>query len=618
MPAIYRKPLYSSMATLLGIAFLFTSGSLYAQEFVNPLIVPPLIEADNTDYHIIARETFHNFNPLGSDSLNTEVPAFAFVDADNPTANTILGPTISWDYLSELTPTVTNDLNERTTCHWHGAHVPQYADGGPHQIIEAGEDWNISFPVLDKSATMWYHPHAMGLTYEHVQMGLSGMLYVEDPTDDPVLSFIHDILPNEYGVDDIPLIVQTKKFMRDSGQIVIQAEKGFKDHYYYMVNGHVDPVLQVPADMVRLRVLNGDGKFSFNFGLSSDPQGQQPNDYQLIATDAGYTTRSFTMETLLMAPGERTEWLVDLRGREGDVLYLYNYVSNIPDGVIGNSSTTGGYAQNRPLLKIEIGPSTQPPSPIIAFPINLYNDPDRPTLDQVSNTRTKEFRQDTFIMDGDTMNLFNIDSTLMNMMVVNDVVMLDSTEIWTINNTTGIAHPWHIHDIHFWVTEILENGAPLSPSAYPEIFGGPKDNVLVRPGWELSYIATFDDYGTDIQFNNSYMYHCHILPHEDRGMMGQFVVWDGENPSSNEEPGEISRDMTLYPNPTSGDVYLEGASTETSTIQVFNANGSLIRLLQLPPFEGVMQLELSGLQKGILILDWRSAEGRAVKRVVTQ
>ncbi|MEL6356691.1 MAG: multicopper oxidase domain-containing protein [Bacteroidota bacterium] len=615
----------SRLSTLFAVFVLSTLG-LSAQEFVNPIIIPPLIESDDTAYHLIAVETFHNFNPMGTDSLNTLVPAFAFVDADNPTANTILGPTIQWDYLSNLTPRVTNGLSETTTCHWHGAHVPQYADGGPHQRIQPGEDWNIEFPVLDKSATMWYHPHAMDLTYRHVQMGMSGMIYVEDPVDDPQLSFVHMILPTEYGVDDIPLIVQTKQFIEnDLGELQINASfpPGYKSDYAYMVNGRIDPVLEVPADMLRLRVLNGDSKFAFNFGLSRDPAGNVDQDFHLIATDAGYTTRSHEKSRLLMAPGERTEWLVDLRNREGDSIYLWNYANGIPEDVIGSTMLTDSFAQNRALLKIKIGPSTQPSSPIIGFPIPVYTDPEKPTMDMVSNTRTKVFRRDTFIRmrdDGslDTIRLYNIDSTLMDMTVVNDVVMLDSTEIWTIKNESNRAHPWHIHDIHFWVTEIKEDGEPLSPGSYPELFDGPKDNVLVMPGWELSYIATFDDYGTGIRFDSSYMYHCHILPHEDQGMMGQFVVWNGNPLTSTEEPTEINRDMKVFPNPSNGDAYLEGSSTETSIIYVFNAAGSLVRTLQLPPFDGVMHLELSGLQKGMLILDWRSTEGRAVKRVITR
>lgn len=615
------------LTLILAILCLF-SFQINAQEFVNELMIPPKITYSNSgsiDLDVI--QTTHNFNPNGTDSLNTMVTSFAFEDFNNPGTTTILGPTINWIYKEQITTTVLNTLDENTTCHWHGAHVPQAADGGPHQIIgtpNSGNDlWEPpTFEVKDKPATMWYHPHAMGLTYKQVQMGLSGMIYVQDLNDiDPVLSFIEDFTPQEYGVDDIPLIFQTKKFKRGANnEIEIQAEDGYKDGYTYMVNGLVDPVLNVPANMIRLRFLNGDGKFSFN--LSFFGENNVPENFQLMATDAGYTDRTYELRNILMAPGERTEWLVDLRGREGDVLYIENIVSGIPDGVIGNSTTTNGYATDRKLLKIVVGPSTQPASPIIAFPINLAPS-DAPGMDLVTKTRVKTFRKDPFMIDGEMKQLYNIDSTLMDMTVVNDVVRLDSTEIWTIDNTTDIAHPWHIHDIHFWVTEVIDknnNNTPLNPNSYPQIFGGPKDNVLVMPGWKLSYIATFSDYGTEIKPDSSYMYHCHILPHEDRGMMGQFVVWnlEGDPQVSTEDPALSDRPMKLFPNPASNLVYLEGNSSAESNLRIFDLQGRLLEWKVLPAFDGAIRLNTNHLPKGMLLLEWMTEEGKAVSKLLVE
>ena len=609
----------NSTLQLFLILLLLSSTSLSAQEFINPISIPPLI-LYNTEggYDLDVIQTEHNFSPMSmTDTLNTMVTTFAFEDFNNPGTTSILGPTISWEYGDSLEVSVLNELSENTTTHWHGAHVPQAADGGPHQLILPNELWGPpTFEVKDKSATMWYHPHAMDLTYRQVQMGLSGMIYVQDPDNDLILSVIHEILPTDYSVNDFPLIFQTKKFKRNgTGDIEIQADQGYKDDYTYMVNGIVDPFLNAPASMIRLRILNGDGKFSFNFNFTFENGNPFPS--HLIATDAGYTTRTFEINKILMAPGERTEFLLDLRGLEGEAIYIKNLVSEIPAGVIGNSSTTDNYATDRNLLKIVIGAPAGPPSPIIAFPINLHPS-EAPAMSEVSKTRVKTFRQDMF--DVSTKPLFNIDSMLMDMMVVNDVVKLDSTEIWTIKNTTGIAHPWHIHDIHFWVTEILENGVALDKTLYPQIFDGPKDNVLVMPGWELSYIATFDDFGTEIMPNNSYMYHCHILPHEDNGMMGQFVVWNGlGNPNtSTEDPALSDRSMTLYPNPTQGLLYLEGASEEKSILRISDLQGRLLSLLTLPRFDGNIGINVSSLPKGMVILEWLSQEGKAVSKVVIE
>lgn len=615
---------FSSMKNIYLVALYIVLGSLpaQAQEFLNEIQIPPIITQD--DYHLNVIETEHNFNPNGTDSLNTMVKTFAFEDANNPGITTILGPTLTWSYLHDLTPTVTNKLSEVTTCHWHGAHVPQFADGGPHQRIQPGDTWPPFFKVLDKSATMWYHPHAMDLTYRHVQMGLSGMIIVEDPTDgmdDPILSFIHSFLPVDYGVNDFPLIFQTKKFMRDDdGNVAIQANGGFKDDYYYMVNGIVDPVLTAPASMVRIRMLNGDGKFTFNFQFNNADGSRFPA--QMIATDAGYMTRSFQLGDLLMSPGERTEWLLDLRGLEGDTLYVRNNVSGLPGpagSIIGDGQTTGGYAQDRDLLRIIVGPSAGPLSPIIAFPIPL-NPSEQPPLSEVTRERTKTFRRDRFA--GNNTPLYNIDSTLMDMMVVNDVVKVDSTELWTIDNKSDRAHPWHIHDIHFWVTEIIDAaGDNLSEDDYPELFDGPKDNVLVQPGWKLSYIATFDDFGTEVAPDSSYMYHCHILPHEDNGMMGQFVVWNGVGngwPTSVRDNALSTIRMDVFPNPARDVLYLDGTSNRESTLRFIDMNGRLVKDLRLPAFDGALELSTAGLPAGMLVMDWRTKEGRGVSRVMIQ
>ncbi len=606
--------------TLLFVVF--CSASLGAQEFVNDIIIPPLINSD--DYHLNVIETQHNFNPNGSDTLNTMVKTFAFEDANNPGTTTILGPTLTWSYLHDLTPTVTNNLTEVTTCHWHGAHVPQFADGGPHQRIMAGDTWEPFFKVLDKSATMWYHPHAMGLTYRHVQMGLSGMIIVEDPEDgmdDPTLNFLHRIFPNEYGVNDFPLIFQTKKFERnDAGEIAIQTEEGFKDDYYYMVNGIVDPVLNVPSSMVRLRLLNGDGKFAFNFEFKDAEGADFPA--QMIATDAGYTTLTHMLSNILMSPGERTEWLLDLRGLEGDTFYIRNNVSGMPGSpgdIIGDAMTTGGYATDRDLLRIVVGPPAGPSSPIISFPLSLFPS-EQPPLSAVTRERTKVFRRDRF--DVSTTPLYNIDSTLMDMMVVNDVVKMDSTELWTIDNQTNRAHPFHIHDTHFWVTEILDSfNVALDPAEYVELFDGPKDNVLVRPGWKLSYIATFADYGTEVAPDSSYMYHCHILPHEDNGMMGQFVVWNGVgdgNPTAVRDNALSTISMDVFPNPAQDVLYLDGTTNRESTLRFIDMNGRLVKNLRLPAFDGAIELSTEGLPTGMFVMDWQTVEGRGVSRVMIQ
>ena len=130
---------------MIVITFCFAI-NVTGQEFVNLIQIPPLLEQD--DYHLNVIQSAHNFNPSGTDSLNTLITTFAFEDANNPGFTTILGPTLTWNYKHHLSPQVTNKIGEVTTCHWHGAHVPQFADGGPHQRIQPNETWNPEFEVL--------------------------------------------------------------------------------------------------------------------------------------------------------------------------------------------------------------------------------------------------------------------------------------------------------------------------------------------------------------------------------------------------------------------------------------------------------------------------------------
>lgn len=621
MKKMLKKSILFLLCSVLGGTFLM------AQGFVNPIPIPELIDQDLVELTI--DQTMHNFNPNGTDSLNTLIPAYGY-NVKGQASSTLLGPTIAWRYGHQVNSKITNNLPVLTTVHWHGAHIPVDTDGGPHQRIQPGETWDINFEIKDKSSTMWYHPHAFDITYEQVQLGLAGMIYVEDPEGgDAILSEIHQILPTEYGVNDFPIIVQTKQFGSDTtGQQQIKStlDPGYKDNFSYLVNGVVDPSLELPASMVRLRMLNGDGKFAFNFGLE-DEAGNR-DSFQLIATDGGYTDRSYKLDTIIMAGGERTEWLLDLRGREGDILYLMNYSATIPEGIIGGPKPNVAkrkadnpyFDTNTRLLKITVGESAGPPSPIISFPIPLHPS-EAPPLSEVSNTRLKTLYQSRIIKSvGDTTkNIYNIDKILMDTSVINDTVFLNTTELWTIDNQTNAAHPWHIHDTHFWVTKIIdENDNELDKSLYPEIFAGPLDNVLIRAGWKLDYIIQFKDYATPAKASLTYMYHCHILPHEDRGMMHQWVVTTPELLTSVETPLPLDFPFKLYPNPAANYLYLESASTTTSQIRFFDLSGRLLQQQKVPAFDGTTQISLQGLPKGMVFMEWHMEKGVVTRKVILE
>jgi blue copper oxidase len=146
--------------------------------------------------------------------------------------------------------------------HWHGLIIPGAVDGGPHNTVAAGQHWKASLNVDQPESTAWFHPHPHGETAQQVYSGLAGMLIVEDGRGERMG------LPRSYGIDDLPLVLQDR-FLDRSGAPVYQPGPmdimaGYRGDIV-IVNGTVAPVAQVPAGLVRLRLLE---RFPFKWTIS--------------------------------------------------------------------------------------------------------------------------------------------------------------------------------------------------------------------------------------------------------------------------------------------------------------------------------------------------------------
>ncbi|HET6991347.1 MAG TPA: multicopper oxidase domain-containing protein, partial [Bacteroidia bacterium] len=155
-----------------------------------------------------------------------------------------LGPTLILDKGSNVSITVNNQVGDTTTVHWHGLHVPPQMDGGPHQLIMPNASWNPQFTMMNDAATFWYHPHTHMKTAEQAIKGAAGMIIVRDPVEAAL------VLPRRYGIDDFPIIVQSIQF--DSLNQAMW--RGMEDSTL-LVNGTIDPYVNLPAQVVRLRLL---------------------------------------------------------------------------------------------------------------------------------------------------------------------------------------------------------------------------------------------------------------------------------------------------------------------------------------------------------------------------
>jgi len=199
---------------------------------------------------------------------------------------------------------------------------------------------------------------------------------------------------------------------------------------------------------------------------------------------------------------------------------------------------------------------------------------------------------------------FMINNTSFDMNVVNYSIPLNNIEIWTLNNQSPIAHPFHIHDVQFYITEL--NG--LTP---PANMTGRKDVVLVPAGQTVKFIAKFETFCDSMA---TYMYHCHMLPHEDKGMMGQFAVTCPIGLGTNELSSKKD-ELLVFPNPTSDKITVKQSSNELiSEIKLFNYSGQLL-LLKNNINSNEIELDLNTKSSGIYFLQIKIAERTIYKKI---
>lgn len=472
-------------------------------------------------------------------------------------SNKYLGSTIILNSGSNVNFTVNNQMGDTTTVHWHGLHVAPTNDGNPHTTILPSAIWTPSFTVMDKASTYWYHPHFHGKTATHVVKGLAGMIIVRD-TEERALT-----LPRTYGIDDIPVIVQSMEFdsvnqiiprgMQDSMVLV----NGARANYGYSVYANL------PAQVVRLRLLNAGGERGYNFGLS----GNKP--FKIIGTDGGLLQAPVNATRIMLASGERAEILIDLTGMNGQTIYLMSYASEIPMGVQGGPTMpmgAGSPSMDSPIngidynvMQINVTVPTTTPIPVTSIPTALASF--TPYMASQANTiRTITMTPISMMsMDGP----FYFNGLLFDMMRIDYKIPLNNIEIWELKNETMVAHPFHIHDVQFYILDRDGNLPALQER-------GRKDVVLVNPNETVRFIAKFEDFADSL---NPYMFHCHILMHEDDGMMGQFVVMPPTSVGVNEVENS-SNIISVYPNPTNGIVNI--TTNGINELKIYNVLGELI------------------------------------------
>ncbi|WP_240800655.1 multicopper oxidase domain-containing protein [Streptomyces sp. ICN441] len=468
-----------------------------AVEFDRRLPIPPPAKAH---HDAGGRKVFHLRAAPGSHRLRPGRPTATW-----GVNGAYLGPTLRAARGETVRVHVRNGLREATSLHWHGMHLPARMDGGPHQPVEPGGTWSPTWTVDQPAATLWYHPHPHGGTARHVYRGLAGLFLLDDPEAEPTGPGGAS-LPSRYGVDDIPVIVQDKHLDEDN-QLVeshpLTSEVGVLGDVI-LVNGVTGPYLPAGTERVRLRLLNASNARIYRFGFADD------RPFTLVGTDGGLLPAPHRTTRVQLSPAERAEIVVTLRPGQRAVLRSFppDLGLNVWDRRFAGGDDTLDILEIRPNRTLE--PSPRLPDELAAAP--ALADRDTPV--------DRRFALNGFAINGKSMDMRRIDFAATR----------GVTEIWEVTATDGAQHNFHVHDVQFQVLSV--DGEPPPPE-----LAGWKDTVHTRPGVPLRLAMRFDDHSDAAV---PYMYHCHVLYHEDRGLMGQFVVVEpGQEPGG---PGTESGD----------------------------------------------------------------------------
>jgi spore coat protein A len=414
-------------------------------------------------------------------------------------------------------------------------------DKGPHYITDTYTYWNEQ-----RASLVWYHDHALGNTRTNVYAGLAGLYIIRDaPGAGPDTGRADNPLGLPAGPYEIPLVLQDKTFNADGSLFyptkgaVPSVHPQWVPEFFgdvAVVNAKIAPFAAVEPRRYRLRIVNGSQSRFYNLKFTNVKNGKIQAFHQ-IGTDGGLLRAPVALKALLLAPGERADVIVDFTGLAGAQIQLKNDAKapypmgrggdvpqlmafNVTKPPNGSDTTTPAADLSLPFLPALPDPSTPPRvqhlsetlDPNTGAPINL-NVEDKPYLDEAGlpdvTTRPKN----------------------------------NTVEDWLLVNTTADTHPIHLHLVTFEVKDrtpfnvatynagggIVYTGAAMPAMANEN---GRKDTVQAHPGQVTRIRARFElpDEGEivlppDVGVSNpQYVWHCHILEHEENDMMRAFEV----------------------------------------------------------------------------------------------
>ena len=409
--------------------------------------------------------------PLASPASVSLTAAPATVDLGGGTTSTVLaynnsfpGPTFRANRGDTVNIAFTNGLTEPTSVHWHGMIVPTAADGQPQDLLAPGASYAYQYPLIQRAALNWYHPHPHMATGKQVVLGLAGAFIVND-AEEAGLG-----LPS--GTYEVPLIVRDANVDSAGNLVYNPTSSGFLAKNP-MVNGTRAPYLNVDTALYRFRVLNGASARLFKLALGNGAS------FSLIGNDGGLLEAAVPITQIEISPGERLDLLVDFRG--------LSVGTNVALQDLNAGWTLVEFRVTRQVTDAHTIPTTLSTIAKLTNPVTTRTF----TFDGMSRINGKEFDPNR----------------------IDFQVPFGQTERWTFATGGNAPHPVHIHGASFQVQSRRGGRGVLFPWER-----GWKDTVLLNDRETVDVLIRFDGY------RGRYLIHCHKLEHEDQGMMANFEV----------------------------------------------------------------------------------------------
>jgi len=394
----------------------------------------------------------------------------------------IPGPTIEIREGDHVIIHFHNELPQATSVHWHGLHIPADQDGSPLYPVQPGKSHDYIFTIQHGTAgTYWYHPHPDMTTGYQVARGLYGALIVR-ADDDPLPASLTDrviiLSDNRFRPDGS---VDTPDEASQAG--LIDEENGREGNTFFL-SGHVMPTIGIRSGEVqRWRIINASAARVYRLSLGGA-------SFTQVGSDGGLFEHPVEMKEIVLSNSERVEILVRGTGAPGSSTTL----QSLPYDRYPPQTRPAGWDKAIDLATLKY--SNEPPVAQVQLPLTLRV---IPVLDTLKATATRYFSLGQGIINGKTMDMNRVDTR----------VRLGATEIWQIENVVGMDHPFHLHGFRFQIID--RNGVPEKDRRWKDTVNVPKHEVI-------RFIVKYDD------FPGKWMYHCHILDHEDHGMMGILEV----------------------------------------------------------------------------------------------